>query len=419
MAKEFDLIVMGAGIIGAACALEASCNGLNVLLLDKGDFGGETSSGSFKIVHGGLRYLQHLDFPRLKESYQEQRFIRKSAPHLVKPLPFLVPCYGYGMKGREALRSACSMYEFLSRTRNDGVSEELKLPDHKVLSKDEVLKIAPLLQKKGLRGGVVFYDCQMLNPDRLTLAVVQAAKRNGVVVKNYNEVVKITTRFGSQDSICIDEILVRDKISSFEYRVKSHAYVNAMGPYCNQIGRLFDESNLFSNIDMPIYSKGVQLVFPKIVDQYALSVQGKGIDTASTVSRGGRAFFMQPWRGHTLVGTTDTIFQGEPKDFKITLSEIKAFLAELSEAYPSDIFSPINVKYAFGGLRSIDPAIRKQIEDGTDRDGMVNTSRDEDIIDHSKVMWAGLKKIENLVSVVGIKYTTFRSVGERVISKLF
>jgi len=111
MRSNFDVVIIGGGIIGAGCALEASAAGLKTLLLEKSDFGAKTSAGSFKIIHGGLRYIQHLDYSRLKESVNEQRYIRQAAPNLIKPLPFLVPCYGYGMKSKLALRTACSLYE--------------------------------------------------------------------------------------------------------------------------------------------------------------------------------------------------------------------------------------------------------------------------------------------------------------------
>lgn len=417
MEKSFDIIVIGAGIIGAACALEAASQGLKVFLIDRGDFGSETSSSSYKIIHGGLRYLQHFHLSRLKESYKAQRYVRIAAPHLHKPLPFLVPCYGYGIKGRAALNIACGMYEFLSNDRNDGVPEHLHLPNHKILSKEDTLKIAPHLNSKSLKGSVVFYDCQMLNPDRLTLAVVQAAQEKGVLVKNYTELVRIKTKTANSGNPEITELLLKDKINNVEYRASAKFYINAIGPSVDQIGHLFEDKGVLSgSIPEQILSKGFQVVLPKVVDSYAISVESKGIDSASNISRGGRAHFLQPWKGHTLIGTTDTIYKGDPKNFKISLNEIREFVNEIHEAYPSEMLKPMNVLFAYGGLRPVDGVIKKDIEKGVNRDGMVNTSREEEIIDHSITSWAGLRKINNLLTVGGIKYTTFRAVAERALA---
>src|SRR5690606_6326081 len=116
--QEFDLLVIGGGINGAGIAWDAALRGLKVALVEKKDFGGATSAGCFKIVHGGMRYLQHFDLPRLFESVKEQKFLRKAAPHLVHPMPFLVPCYGYVMRGRGIMNIGMSIYDVLSCLKN-------------------------------------------------------------------------------------------------------------------------------------------------------------------------------------------------------------------------------------------------------------------------------------------------------------
>lgn len=416
MSSNFDVIIIGGGIIGAGCALEASAVGLRTLLLEKSDFGSETTAGSFKIIHGGLRYIQHLDYPRLKESVNEQRFIRQAAPNLIKPLPFLVPCYGLGMKSKLALSTACTLYESLTKRRNDNVPDALKLPGHKKLTKEEVLKIAPLLSQKKLSGGIVFYDCQMVSPERLMISIIRKIEDNGGIVKNYSEVTGIKTRLENK-TLKIDAVKIRDLTTNLNYSVKGKFVINALGPTANLIGNLFDQQEEPIKTSSQILSKGIQLVLPEIIKDYALSIEGSGEDSASMIKRGGRSFFLQPWEGLTLAGTTDSI-EKDSSDFKITMTEIKKFIEELYQAYPSNLLKPAYVQYAFGGLRPVDSKVKAMVEKGVDRDDMVNTSRDEEIIDHSKQKWSGLPRIENLISVVGIKYTTFRSVGERAIKLL-
>jgi glycerol-3-phosphate dehydrogenase len=417
MNTEYDVAVIGGGIIGAACALECARRGLRTVLLEKSDFGSETSAGSFKIIHGGLRYLQHLDFSRVRESAREQYLLRKNAPHLVTPLPFLVPCYGSGKKGKTVMHIACSLYEFLSKGRNKDMPDSLVLPDHSVLSKEEVLAIAPALPCENLKGGVVFYDCQMRNPDRLTLAVVKSAEKAGADVRNYTEVSQIVS---SQipEGRKIESLRLKKKGGLTE-EIRVRNVINAMGPWAERIGELFDGSKEEGISRKVRYSKGIQLILPEIFSTYALSVESKGSDRAASLRRGGRSFFLQPWRGRTLVGTTDTIYEDDPSAFSITNREIQEFLSEVRESYPSKKLDSSLVLGAFGGLRAISDEADKDAASGIDRNGMVNTTRDEVIVDHDKKFpWKGLDRIANLVSVVGVKYTTFRNVAEEVVSVL-
>jgi glycerol-3-phosphate dehydrogenase len=417
MNTEYDVAVIGGGIIGAACAFECAHKGLRTILLEKSDFGSETSAGSFKIIHGGLRYLQHLDFSRVKESVREQYLLRKNVPHLVTPLPFLVPCYGFGKRGKAAMHIACSMYEFLSKGRNKNMPDSLVLPDHAVLSKEEVLSIAPELSFENLKGGVVFHDCQMRNPDRLTLAVVKSAEKAGAVVRNYTEVVKIIST-ETPEGRKIESLRVKKKGGMSEEIRVGHV-INAMGPWAERVGDLFDESKKERISRKVRYSKGIQLIVPEIISTYALSVESKGSDHGASLRRGGRSFFLQPWRGRTLIGTTDTIYEDDPSTFSITNQEIQEFLLEVREAYPSKKLDPSFVSGAFGGLRAISNAADKAAASGIDRSGMVNTTRDEVIVDHATDSgWKGLPKVTNMVSVVGVKYTTFRNVAEEVVAVL-
>ncbi len=412
MLEEYELVVIGGGIIGAACAYEASSRGVKVLLLEKHDFGSKTSQGSFRIIHGGLRYLQHLDYPRLRESVSCQNYFRRFAPHLVKTLPFLVPCYGYGMKGKEILSIACELYNLLSIDRNRGVSKDQILPRHKVLSREEVLSIAPYVDKSSLRGGVVFYDCQMLDPNRLNLEFILSAESSGAFLENYKEVTKITPSAEGY------ELSVKDLISGQSRNVNSKFIVNAMGPWASEISKLFGSEEKQKSKPQ-FYSKGIQLAIRDFPIKSAITVESKGIDTASSLRRGGRAVFLQPWHDYTLIGTTDTIYKGDPKDFSINKEEVADFFNEVVSAYPDPKLTKDKLVHTFGGLRLIDENLMEQVERGEDRDGLVNTSRDELIIDHKEpyTKW-GMSSYDNLVTIVGIKYTTCRSVAIKAIDML-
>ncbi len=401
--EEFDALVIGGGINGAAIAWEAALRGLKVALIERGDFGSGASQGCFRIAHGGLRYLQHLDLRRLRESAQEQKILRGLAPHLVRPFPFLVPCYAYGMKGREALRLGMFLYESLTSRRNSGLEEELHLAKHQVLSTSETLALAPGLNPEGLRGGVIYHDCQITSSDRLTLAVVQAAVDCGAVAANYCSVVRFERAEGSSGAIV--EAFCRDETTGQKFSLKAKYYINATGPWSRLVAGLGGNHAQLKRRER-VFSKGVQLVFPRLNHARAVAVESRDYDAAAVVRRGGRSYFLVPWMGRTLAGTYDVAFEDHPDAYTITEGEISAFVTELRSAYQDPKLNLENVQHAFGGLRAVDP----QQEFTTALPGV---ARQEFIVEHSKQGGPS-----NLISVEGVKYTTFRALAERVVNLL-
>lgn len=417
--KEFDVLVIGGGVHGAAIAWDLALRGLKTALIEKGDFGAETSSGCFKIVHGGLRYLQHVELHRVRESVREQKILRKIAPHLVHPMPFLVPCYGWGMRGKELLELAMYMYEFLACDRNADVGDYHELPNHSVFSREECLEIAPELKIEGLRGGVLYYDCQMSNCERLSLAVVKAAHAAGAIVANYCEAVDFVSEKIPNQGMKIAQVVAEDKLNGRRFEIKARQVVNACGPWSrNLIERIVHRDLPPKMLGEPegVFSKGIQLVLPQMVKRYGVAVESRHHDKAAVVARGGRSFFMFPWRGYSLVGTSDTTFDKGPDDFSIGKGEIEQLVGEVREIYRSRALVPGNVSYAFGGLRAMDPKFVQSYAKGLDSDeGEAKASRADVLVDHSRYQGLpGVSKISNLLTTVGVKYTTFRSVAERV-----
>ena len=175
--QQFDLVIIGAGIFGACAAWEATRQNLKVAVIDKQDFSHATSAHHFKMIHGGMRYLQHLDFPRLFESSHERSALIRIAPHLAYPLPILMPTYGHGMKGKEILRLGFKAYELLTMRRNKGIKDpSRRLPPSRFLSPEEVVELYPTIEKDGLTGGVLFCDGQMYNPPRIALSFLRSAE---------------------------------------------------------------------------------------------------------------------------------------------------------------------------------------------------------------------------------------------------
>ncbi len=424
--NNYDVVVIGGGIMGCGIGWDAALRGFKTLILEREDFGSKTSAGCFRIVHGGLRYLQHLNFRRVCQSAREQQILRTIAPHLVKPLPFLIPCYGFGMKGKPILRVALSVYETLTYWRNRGVLPSHRLPNHRVLNVEETLRLAPGLNTKGLTGGIVYYDCQLAHCERFTLAIARAAAAAGADVFNYAEVTDVHTEDSS-----IQALSVFDRLSGDRYTIHGRSYVNSAGPWLYSIldRAVMDRAVMDRAVappplaeNMP-FSTGIQVVIPQIVKECAVAVESREQDAAAVISRGGRSFFVQPWRGTTLVGTSEKLFLGDPDRFEITEKEIREFIADFCQAYQDSRISPESVSFAFGGVRAIDPGQRSQYSSRDNppaRPPLVR--RHDQIMDHAEKMTDHrgyeLPRLKNLLSVEGVKYTTFRSVAEQTVNRL-
>ncbi len=396
--EMYDLLILGGGINGLAAAWDAALRGLKVALVEKSDFGAETSSATLKIIHGGLRYLQHLDFIRSRESIRERSALLRIAPHLVHPFSFLVPTFGHLMKGKEFMTAGLIMNELVSYDRNRNLKDPLKhIPAGRVVSRRECLERMPGLNDKGLTGGVIFYDAQMYNSERLTLSFALSAAARGADLANYVEAVALL-RQGAR----VTGARVRDGISGAEFDIRAAVVANMTGPWSDIILGLLDKPKPDRNV---LRSKGIQIVAPSLTGDMGLGVASRHRDPDALFSRGARHYFITPWRGVSLIGTTDTIYRGDPDDFRITGKDIGDFIDELNEAMPSARLSRAQVPFAFGGLR---PITETNLETGS------QVSRKYEITDHAETLG-----IEGLVTVIGVKYTTGRLLAEKVINCVF
>ncbi|MFN8388977.1 MAG: FAD-dependent oxidoreductase [Bdellovibrionota bacterium] len=398
--SELDLLVIGGGINGVGIAWDASLRGLRVGLVERSDFGGEASAGCFKIVHGGLRYLQQLDLRRVFESAHEQRALRLMAPHLLRPLPFVVPCYGYGKKGRPLLECGMTLYDLLTPSRNRAVQPELKLPKHSWLSRKQLEMEAPGLPCNGLTGGMIFYDAQM-ECERLTLAIAKSAASAGAVLANYAEVVGREGRDGVGNPL--NRIIVEDRLTGARFTIRARFVICAGGPRAGAI-----ETRLFGGAfePSPWFARGTQLVLDRVLGDRALAVLSGTVERASVLRRGGRAYFLVPWKDATLCGTYEVAVQASDGDSPLENEDVDMFLSELRSAYDSPVLDRKHVRSVFGGLIPLEgpPA--------ADKSYLV--CREDRIVD-----WAtsGLK-VPNALSVRGTKYTTFRALAEKVVDRV-
>ncbi len=369
--REFDLLVIGGGITGAGAALDAAARGLQVALVEKGDFAGGTSSVSSKLVHGGFRYLEHGQFRWVRESLQERRCLLANAPHLVQPLAFVVPIYQDSRVPRWKLRLGLTCYDWLAGEANLGRSRPLTC---------RVIKRAvPWLRTEGLIGGAGYWDAQMEDA-RLCLEVVATAAASGACVANYLEVVGFQYANG-----LISGAAVVDRLSQDRFFIGARQVLNASGPWVSSLCRLARDSA--TAVLRP--TKGVHVILP-----------GLGLSAALLLfhPRDGRVFFVIPWLRRTLVGTTDTECDESPDHLSVCREDIDYLLEGLNHFFRSAP-GPEAVINTFAGLRPLLAA---------EADGPSALPREHRIFRSSN----------GLLSVAGGKYTTYRLMAEEIVDEV-
>ena len=256
--ESFDLLVIGGGIYGAALARLAARSGWRVALVEREDFGGATSRNCAKLVHGGLRYVQHLDLPRLRESVAAQRDWRAAAPHLVRPMRFVIPTHGAGARGPAALAAGILVYELGAIDRNRGVADTVRLPRAGIMGRRALLQRFPMLDGPGVNGGAWWYDAQMLDASRLTLECVVDAVAAGAAAVNHAEAVALIEHRGT-----VEGAVVRDRIGGRELEVRARLTINATGPWME---RLLPRSASRPARPPLFWSRNVNLVTRRLFD---------------------------------------------------------------------------------------------------------------------------------------------------------
>jgi glycerol-3-phosphate dehydrogenase len=379
--ETFDLLIIGGGVTGACVARDAALRGLSVALVEKGDFANATSAHNSKLIHGGLRYLRNFELGLVRESLRERRIWQRIAPHLVQPLPFLVPLYNSGFKARATLSAGLTLYDLLSYDRGWLDDPDERLPGHQWLNKTRAITEEPMLDAPGFEGSFRYYDAQMYAPERLALENILDATLHGAAVANYVAAEKLLVRNGR-----IEGAQVREAFGGSEIDIRAKVTLLAAGPWAD----LFLNKALGKQTSHKLLrSKGIHLLVPSMTRTDAL-----------TVAAGGGHFFVLPWRGYSLLGTTDTAFHGAPDDVGVTESDIASFLGFINDYLPSAHLKRNDVKHFYAGLRPL-------VDDGSG--DTYDASRRAELIDHGKD-----DGLEGLFSAIGGKWTTSRDLAETV-----
>jgi glycerol-3-phosphate dehydrogenase len=363
--ERFDLLILGGGITGAGVALDAATRGLRVALIDKGDFAGGTSSISSKLVHGGLRYLEHGDFRLVREALRERAHLLRNAPHLVRPLRFVLPLYQGARVPAWKWRVGLFLYDLLAGRGN--IQRSRLLPLRRIEQE------FPELRRRGLLGGLEYHDAQM-DDARLCIEVLRTAAIHGATVGNYIEAVGF-----EHDGAAISGVRARDHLSGGEFSIAARQVVNATGPWGDGVRRLAGEDS--GPLLRP--TKGVHLVAP-----------GRGLRTAFLFLHpaDGRVFFVIPWMNRTLTGTTDTLSDDSPDGVQATDAD-EAYLLEGFNHYFDEPLRSADLLSRFAGLR---PLIAERPGAPSD------LSREFELV----------RGPGGLLTAAGGKYTTYRHMAE-------
>lgn len=378
--RQFDLIVVGAGVNGAGIARDAAMRGLDVLLLDKGDFSAGTTSWSTRLVHGGLRYLEHAEVGLVRESLHERERLLHIAGHLVQPLAMLIPIYERDRRGPRLIRLGMAAYDALSLRKS--------LERHHLLSVEALLEREPGIEPEGLKGAALYYDAQVEFAERLAVENALSARENGALTLTYARV----------DRIVVEENVTRgvefvDLLGGRRHTARGGVVVNAAGPWVDRVlaGAPRAAERRIGG------TKGSHLVverFPGAPGE-ALYVEA---------AEDGRPFFIVPWNGMFLIGTTDFAYEGDLDHVEAEDFEVDYLLAETNRVLPGAGLGRDSVLYTYAGVRPL-PHVPEGDAGAITRRHIVH--------DHAPDLAAGL------VSIIGGKLTTYRSLAAEAVDLVF
>jgi glycerol-3-phosphate dehydrogenase len=367
-----DVLIVGGGIVGTGIARDLALRGLKVALVEQHDLASGTSSRPTRLIHGGLRYLEMFDFALVRTDMREREVLLRVAPHLVRPLPFFMPMAGRSLLYRAKLMAGMQLY--------DALSFDKSLPTRQWLPRQQVLRAEPALNPTHLQGAWQFYDAQVSLVERLVLENALDAATEGAAVLTHAPAVRLLR----DDHGSVTGATVRDALSGREVEARARLTVNASGPWLDMTTAPLRPGR------RPLLrlTKGVHIVTPSATEHAHVLF----------ARRDGRLFFVIPWLGYSLVGTTDTDYQGDPTDAAATAADVEYLVEEARHAFPAGHFDQVH--YTWAGVRAL--VRMEDVDEG-------KVSRKHALHDHARG-----EGVEGIVSVVGGKITGYRAIAEEV-----
>ncbi|MFQ5637920.1 MAG: glycerol-3-phosphate dehydrogenase [bacterium] len=377
----YDIIIIGGGINGAGIARDAADRGLSVYLAEKEDFAFGTTFRSTKLIHGGLRYLEHYEIGLVRESLREREILLKHASHLVKPVKFVIPIYEDNIYGYGKVKLGLMAYDILSYDKT--------LENHKSYSTEELVALEPNIRKKNLKGGFVYYDCQVTYPERLCFENLIMAKEAGADIHNYTKVTGLILR-GKK----VTGVRLQDELTGEGFEIYGRVVINAAGPWVDEVLRLRcpePKARMGG-------TKGTHILLPQFSG-------GPKNAMYLPAHQDGRPFFIIPWRDYYWVGTTDLRYEGDLDNVQASPAEIDYLLNEIDFLIPGVQVESGHILYCLAGIRPL-PVTDDETEEA-------EITRRHIILDHEE------EGIPGLISIIGGKLTTFRNLAEETIDCIY
>ena len=382
--QKFDVLVVGGGIHGAITAWDAALRGLSVALIERGDFGSGTSQNSLKIIHGGLRYLQDGNISRIRMMVRERTTWMKIAPHLIHPLPCLMPTTQKISGSRLALSVALKANDILSFDRNRLDDPQKDLPDGMIVSQQELSRILPNYDVWNSTGAAVWYDAQIYNSERLLLEFILSAVDAGAEVANYVEAIGFLQR----DSR-ISGVRAKDTQTGQIFDIQSRLVINCAGAWMDC---LLEKAALRSEYAVSI---AMNVMVSQVWSEVAVGLTSQPVN-----GKRPQVLFIVPWRNQSMIGTCHIPWQDGPHTFMLNQVTVQEFLDQINSAHPPLNLSLKDVRHVTWGFLPVHRSDANNPHVKLTRDGVV--------IDHQK-----RDGISGLISVLGVKYTTARVVAEQ------
>jgi glycerol-3-phosphate dehydrogenase len=368
---EYDVVVIGGGMAGAGVVRDLALRGVSTALIEQGDFASATTSQSSKLIHGGLRYLELFDFSLVRESLRERETLRRLAPHLVRPLPFLVPIYRDSSRSLIKVRIGLKLYDWLAPGRDR--------ERYRVLPAVDALSLEPALRARDLRGAGYYFDDLLIYPERLCLENVLAACRLGARAFNYAQVAEIVRDPKGK----ITGVRARDLLTGRVATLGARIVVNATGPWVDQLRELARVSDRGPRILRR--TKGIHCLLPKLTERAIYHSTGDD-----------RMIFVIPWREFSLIGATDSEFDGDLDRLHATGEEVNYLLDEVYKVLPDPRVTPKEVLYTYAGVRPLSYEKGKRASE---------VSRAHKIVTEER---------GRFLSITGTKLTCFRSLAAQL-----
>jgi glycerol-3-phosphate dehydrogenase len=383
---RFDVLVVGGGFYGVTAAWDAAQRGLSVAIIDKDDFGAATSFNNLKTLHGGLRSLQSFNFAQARLFIRERRALARIVPHLVRPLPFVIPTTRHPLRNAIVMRIGLALNDAVASDRNQGLADPgTHLPRGRIVSRNEALQLNPLVSPDGVTGGAVWYDYQMQSTDRVTLSFLLSALDAGGVAANYLE----AKRFLREHDRVIG-VVAEDRMTGSQFPIRATVVLNAAGPWA--AGLLSSLPPAAQGAPPPKLSRAMNVVVNKVGNDYACG------GTA-----GGRYLLIVPWRDVSIVGTSHDVHDGGADQLRVTRWDLEAFLKDAREAFPQASLSAGEVRLVHRGLLPMVSGNGTHVR----------------LVKESRVVNHGQHGLRGLVSMFGVRYTTARHTAAQAVDAVF